>query len=362
MKGPEIAPRTMMKGNEALAEGALRGGCRFYFGYPITPQNELLEYMAVHLPRCGGVFLQTESELAAISMVYGVASTGRRAMTSSSSPGISLMQEGISYLASAELPCLIVNITRGSPGLGRITPAQSDYFQAVKGGGHGDYRLIVLAPVGVQEMADFACEAFELAERYRAPVMILGDGIVGQMMEPVRLPCPVDPGETPVARWAVGEWSRPRARRNLVLSAPLTDPELRQMNLDLQEKYHRIAQAETRYEAYRTEDAEMVIVAFGIAARLSMEAVDSLRDQGVRAGLLRPITLWPFPSRALEDLSGRVLGFLVVEMNEGQMVEDVCACSLGRAPVGFLGGGGGFVPTPAQIAKRALSMLGGVPA
>ncbi len=349
-----------MKGNEAIGEAAIRAGCRLYFGYPITPQNELLEYMAAHLPEAGGVFLQSESELAGISMLYGAVAAGKRAMISSSSPGISLMQEGLSFLASAELPGVIVNITRGGPGLGRITPAQSDYLQATKGGGHGDYNLIVLAPSSVQEMADLTTLAFELADKYRNPAMLLGDGIIGQMMETVTLPPAMDQGES--KPWAAtGCEGR---ERNLILSAPYTDQELMELNMRLQAKYARIKAAEQRAECEQMEDAEYGIVAFGISARLALAAVDDLRADGVKVGLIRPITLWPFPENAFRAYP-KVRGYLVVEMNEGQMVQDVRLTVSdmvnGRVPgaaptIRFLGHGGGYVPTATEIRERVMEL------
>jgi len=350
----EPTRRVLMKGNEAIGEAAIRAGCRFYFGYPITPQNELLEYMASHLPAAGGVFLQSESELAGISMLYGAAAAGKRAMVSSSSPGISLMQEGISYLASAELPALIVNISRGGPGLGRIAPAQSDYLQATKGGGHGDYNILVLAPASVQEMADLTVLAFELADAYRVPAMVLGDGIVGQMMEPVALPPPVT--ELPPKPWAAtGCEGRPR---NLILSAPYTDAELVELNRRLQRKYAAIRAREQRAECVLMDDAELGIVAFGIAARLALAAADNLRERGYRVGVIRPVTLWPFPETAFRAYPA-VRAYLTVEMNEGQMVQDVRLAVNGAVPVHFLGQGGGYVPPVDAIEEQALAILEG---
>jgi len=347
--------KTMMKGNEAIGEAALRAGCRYYFGYPITPQNELLEHMANNLPKHDGVFLQSESELAGASMLYGVAATGKRVMTSSSSPGISLMQETISYLASAELPALIVNITRGGPGLGRITPAQSDYFQAVKGGGHGDYNLIVFAPASVQEMMDLTMLAFELGDKYRTPTMILGDGIIGQMMESVTLAEPVEIKQK--KPWTVGR-RKDRDYRNLVISAPFTNEEMVELNVRLQEKYREIEANEQRVECYRMDDAEFAIVAFGIVSRLSLAAVDSMRNKGYRVGLIRPITLWPFPEKAFASYP-QVKGYLTVEMNEGQMVEDVRLAVNGAVPVHFYGRGGGFTPAPKQIEEKVAGIMEG---
>jgi 2-oxoglutarate/2-oxoacid ferredoxin oxidoreductase subunit alpha len=342
----------MMKGNEAIGEGALRAGCRFYFGYPITPQNELLEYMARKLPAVSGCFLQSESELAGASMLYGAAAAGKRVMTSSSSPGISLMQETISYLASAELPAVIVNITRGSPGLGRITPAQSDYNQATKGGGHGDYNILVFAPSSVQEMMDLTILAFELADHYRIPAMILGDGIVGQMMESLTLRDPLK--ELPPKPWAVGGCSG--RRRNLVISAPFTDEELILLNERLQEKYSLIRKQEQRFELVCMEDADYIVVAFGIVSRLAHSAVESLRQQGYRVGMIRPVTLWPFPEEILQQY-GSARGYLVVEMNEGQMLLDVKLALNGRAPVKHFGRGGGWLPSPQSIEEEMLKWI-----
>ena len=347
-----MVTRTMMKGNEAIGEGALRAGCRFYFGYPITPQNELLEYMARKLPAAGGCFLQSESELAGASMLYGAVAAGKRAMTSSSSPGISLMQETISYLASAELPAVIVNITRGSPGLGRITPAQSDYNQATKGGGHGDYNILVFAPSSVQEMLDLTILAFELGDRYRIPAMILGDGIVGQMMESVTLPDPIK--SLPSKPWAVGGCSG--RGRNLVISAPFTDGELIGLNQRLQAKYSLIRQQEQRVELICMEDAEYIMVAFGIVSRLAHSAVESLREQGYRVGMIRPVTLWPFPEEVFQKYAN-ARGYLVVEMNEGQMLLDVKLALNGRAPVKHFGQGGGWVPSPQSIEREMLAWI-----
>lgn len=348
---------TLMKGNEAAAEAALRAGCRFYAGYPITPQTELLEYMATKLPSLGGRFIQSESELAAISMVYGASAAGLRAMTSSSSTGISLMQEGLSYLASAELPAVIVNVSRGGPGLGRICPSQGDYFQATKGGGHGDYHLIVLAPSTVQEMADLTFLAFDLADRYRNPVMILADGMLGQMMESVTMGEPLE--SVPPRPWAVR--GRGTGQRNVIISAPYTDADLRAMNLRLKDKYRRLAEAECRHELHRPEGVEHLVVAFGTAARFAMEAVDSLRADGVKAGLLRPVTLFPFPYDEFTRFTPGLKSVLVVEMNEGQMVEDarlaLCAGGFG-GPVGSFGGGGGFIPSPTEIEREVLRLAG----
>lgn len=332
--------KVLITGNEALAEAAIRAGCRRYFGYPITPQNEIPEYMSRRLPKIGGTFIQAESELAAINMVYGAAAVGERAMTSSSSPGISLMQETLSFMASSELPAVIVNMQRGGPGLGNISPSQADYFQSVKGGGHGDYRLLVYAPSSVQELADLTVRAFAKAEQYRTPVMILGDGVLGQMMEPVELP----EGAVPATDkpWALtGAKDRPaRVIRSLYM-LPGEEGALEQHNYALQAKYDRMAENEVLSEAYQTEDAEIVVAAFGTSARIAKTAVNAARREGIRAGLIRPITLFPFPSRVIAEAAERASGVLVVEMNMGQMVEDVRLAVNGRTEVSFFGRPGG---------------------
>ncbi|MHB0868112.1 MAG: 3-methyl-2-oxobutanoate dehydrogenase subunit VorB [Chloroflexota bacterium] len=343
-----MAERVLMKGNEALGEAAIRAGCLFYYGYPITPQTELLEYMARELPRRGGTFLQTESEVATIYTVYGTAAAGKRVMTASSSPGMSLMAEGMSFLAAAQLPALIVDISRASPGLGRIPPAQSDYRQLTRGAGHGDYQLVVLAPASVQEMADLTFLAFDLADSYRNPAAIMADGILGQMMEPLEWkPQPVDsyPRE-----WAVaGARGRPR---NLVLNAPYTDAELMELNRVLKEKYRRITEAEQRWEYVDMEGAEMAVVAYGTSARIAMEAVEEARRAGIPVGLIRPITLWPFPTRAIEPLIGKLKGYLTVEMNNGQMVDDLLLALRCTSPVHSYGQGGGWVPTTVGVREE----------
>lgn len=345
----------LMKGNEALAEAAIRAGCQAYFGYPITPQSEILEYLVDEGRRRGMIVLQAESELAAINMVYGAAGAGTRVMTSSSSPGISLMQEGISYIASAELPCLIVNVNRGGPGLGTIQPSQGDYFQATKGGGHGDYRLIVLAPASVQEMADFVFDAFDLADKYRNPVMILADGALGQMMEKVNFK-EYDPGEhIPAKPWAtVG---KPKTReRNIITSLHIEPEKMEQINLRLQEKYRHVCEDEVRFEQICTDDAEYLVVAYGLAARIAHRAVELARADGIRAGLLRPITLYPYPYAAVRSMAEKVRGILVVEMNAGQMVEDVRLGAEGRTAVGFCGRMGGIIPSPDEV-LNALNVI-----
>ena len=345
-----MAKKILIKGNEALGEAAIRANCMYYFGYPITPQSELLEYMATQLPQRGGVFLQSESELAGASMVYGAVATGHRAMTSSSSPGISLMQETISYLASAELPAVIVNVSRGGPGLGRIVPAQSDYNQAVKGGGHGDYHMIVLTPASVQEMAECSSLAFELADKYLTPVMILGDAFVGQMMESIdeeSLNPKSQPGEKPWAARGITD-----GKRNLILSAPFTNDELVALNRKLQAKYREIEKNETRFEEYKTDDAEIVLVAYGIVSRFCKAAIDTLREEGYKVGLLRPITVFPFPSEPISKLAEKVRAILTVEMSEGQLVDDVRLAVNGKTRVDFFGSGGGKYTTPDDIVEK----------
>jgi 2-oxoglutarate ferredoxin oxidoreductase subunit alpha len=345
----------LMKGNEALAHAAVRYGTDAYFGYPITPQSEVLETLEALMPwdTTGMVVLQAESEVASINMVYGAASCGKAVMTSSSSPGISLMQEGISYIAAGELPALIVNVMRGGPGLGTIQPSQADYYQAVKGGGHGDYHLIVLAPASVQDMADFVGLSFDLAFKYRTPAMILADGVVGQMMEKVVLP-PFRPRRTneEIARltpWAV-TGKRGRAHRNISTTLELEPHAMEQNNLRLQRTYAEIQANETRFETYHTDDAELLIVAFGCMSRIGRKAVDVARAQGIKVGLLRPITLWPFPSQAIADIAPKMKGILVAELNAGQMIDDVRLAAAGCAtPVRHFGRTGGIVPNPQEV-------------
>jgi len=339
-----------MRGNHVLAEAAVRAGCRFYFGYPITPQNEIPEYMSERLSKIeGGVFIQAESEIASIHMVIGASMAGERVMTSSSGPGISLKQEGISFLSALELPAVIVNMTRGGPGLGNIAPAQSDYFQATRGGGHGDYRNIVLAPNSCQEIADLTYKAFDLADKYRIPVVILGDGMLGQMMEPAELPPEISIKKLPHKDWTLtGAKGRPsRFIRSLILD-PLEEEE---HNWKLMRKYERIIKEETKWETYFTEDARMLIVAFGIAARIAKGAIKRVREEGLRVGLVRPISLWPFPFKAIKDFSKRVKHLFVFEMNMGQMVEDVKLAVDGGAEVHFYGRPGGVILTPLEISR-----------
>jgi len=350
-----MSKKVLLAGNEALAEGAIRAGCRYYFGYPITPQSEIPAYMARRMKEVGGVFLQAESELAAINMVYGASAAGARAMTSSSGPGISLKQEGISYLAGAELPALIVNVMRGGPGLGNIAPSQSDYFQATKGGGHGDYHLIVLAPDSAQEMADFPFLAFEVAEKYRNPVMILADAILGQMMEGVEFN-KKEVGELRERSFAV---SGAKGRQpNIIRSLYLKEGDLEEHNKNLQKKYRRIIKEEIRYESINVDDAEILIVAYGSMARVSRSIVAEFRKRGIKVGLLRPVTLWPFPYEAIKIVSGKVRFIFVLEMSEGQMVEDVRLAVEGKVPVYFYGRLGGGVPTSLEAIERIEGLIG----
>ncbi|MBE0481273.1 MAG: 3-methyl-2-oxobutanoate dehydrogenase subunit VorB [Dehalococcoidia bacterium] len=338
-----------MTGNGAIGEAAIRAGCQCYFGYPITPQNELTEYMAAHLSRRKGCsFIQAESEIAAINMLYGASLAGARAMTSSSSPGISLKQEGISYLAACELPAVIVNMSRGGPGLGSISAAQSDYFQATRGGGHGDYRTIVLAPSSAQELVDLTQRAFDLADKYFIPVIILGDAMLGQMMEPVEFRHEA-PAEPPVRsnglRGAAGRPSR------IVKTFTSKPSDLEEINWSLFRRYQLIKKQETSCETFMIEDAQMVVVAFGIAARIARGAIKSVRANGLKVGMLRPVTLWPFPCEKLQELAGGVRQYLVFEMNMGQMVEDVQLALAGRGEVAFYGRPGGVIPTPSEVSR-----------
>jgi 2-oxoglutarate ferredoxin oxidoreductase subunit alpha len=341
----------LMKGNEAIAEAAIRAGVDAYFGYPITPQSEVLEYLMLQRPelRTGMVVLQAESEVASINMVYGAAGTGKKVMTSSSSPGISLMQEGISYIAGAELPCLIVNVVRGGPGLGTIQPSQADYFQAVKGGGHGDYHLIVLAPASVQEMADFVDKAFELAFKYRNPAMILSDGLIGQMMEKVELPPQKERVTTIDPTWMI-TGKTPDRKRNIITSLNL-DPDLQyEHNLKLQEKYRSMNQ-EVMFERIGCDDAEFLLVAYGSSARISQKVVEVARNRGKKIGLLRPQTLFPFPQEEIARLSKRVKAMMAVELSAGQLVEDVRLAVNGRVPVYHYGMVGGKIHSPDDVMR-----------
>jgi len=340
--------KQLMRGNHVIAEAAIRAGCQCYFGYPITPQNEIGEYMSEYLPKVkGAVYIQAESELAAINMTLGAAVTGARVMTSSSSPGISLKQEGISFLAGQELPAVVVNIVRGGPGLGNIAPSQADYFQATRGGGHGDYRTIVLAPSSVQELADLTFDAFDLADKYRNPVIILGDGLLGQMMEPVIFRDPLK--NLPRKDWALtGADERPsRFSRSLILDTTAMEDH----NWKLHRKYEIITKQEVRAEVSDLKNAELVIVAYGVAARIARGAIKRSRREGIRVGLIRPITLWPFPSDVIRETANRIKHFLVFEMNTGQMIEDVKLALEGKAEVHFYGRPGGSVPTPVELER-----------
>lgn len=338
----------LMKGNEAAAEATILAGCDAYFGYPITPQSEIIEYLADEGRKRGMIVMQVESEVAAINMIYGASGAGARVMTSSSGPGISLMQEGISYIACAELPCLLMNISRGGPGLGTIQPSQGDYFQAVKGGGHGDYHLIVLAPASVQEMADFVYLGFDLADKYRNPVLILADGALGQMMEKVTFP-EYDPKEHKLTKpWATTGKTTDRAP-NVITSLHIQSEEMEKINVKLQAKYRLIEQEEVRYELIDTDDAEYILLAFGLSSRICQRSVEIARQSGLRVGLVRPITLYPFPYNILNEMADRLKGAIVVEMNAGQMVEDVRLGVNGKIPVEFYGRMGGIIPSPEEI-------------
>lgn len=352
-----MAERVLVKGTEAIGEAAVRAGCRLFFGYPITPQNELPEYMSKRMPEVGGSFLQTESEVATINMVYGAACTGRRVMTSTSSPGFSLMQEGVSYMAGAELPAVLVNVVRGGPGLGDIQPAQGDYWQATKGGGHGDYKLIVLAPSTLQEAVDLVGLAFDLADEYRNPVIVLADGVIGQIMEPVTFPEFRDPDTLPKHdSWALqGAVGR---EKHVVTSFDIDPVVLEKMNFELVEKFERIESKEKRWEEYKLDDADVVITAFGTIGRISKSVVEKAREEGIKVGLFRPITLWPFPYERLEEIvKGKKL-VLDVEMNMGQMLEDVKLAVKDNARVAFYKRMGGMVPTPEEILNALKMELG----
>ena len=346
-----MAEKVLMKGNEAIAEAAILAGCRHYFGYPITPQTEIAAYMAKKMPKIGGCFLQAESEVAAINMVYGVAGTGKRVMTSSSSPGISLKAEGLSYMAGSDLPCLVVNVQRGGPGLGGIQPSQADYFQATKGCGHGDYRMIVLAPSSVQEMASLTVKGFDLADKYRMTSMILADGTLGQMMEPVSLE------EAVVAdydkSWAVTGTEMKR-KKNLINSLSLDPEELERLNFERYEKYKVIEENEVMYEEYMMDDAEICVCAFGITARIAKNAIAMARAKGVKVGLIRPITLWPFPSKVFETAADKVKAFVCVEMSMGQMIEDVKLATKCKKPVSLCNRVGGMIPSPEQVLEKII--------
>ena len=341
-----MTEKVLMKGNEAIAEAAILAGCRYYFGYPITPQTEVAAYMAKRMPKIGGVFLQAESEVAAINMVYGVSSAGKRVMTSSSSPGISLKSEGLSYLAGSDLPALVVNVQRGGPGLGGIQPSQSDYFQATKGGGHGDYKMIVLAPASVQEMASLTVKGFDLADKYRMTSMILADGTMGQMMEPVSL----EKVEATVCEkpWAV-TGTKGERKHNIVNSLSLVPEELEKLNFARFERYKKVEENEVMYESFMMDDAEICVVAFGIAARVSKNAIVEARKKGVKVGMIRPITLWPFPKKALLDAAEKAHTFISVELSMGQMIEDIELAIKCKRPVMLCNRVGGMIPSPNMV-------------
>lgn len=341
-----MTEKVLMKGNEAIAEAAILAGCRYYFGYPITPQTEVAAYMAKRMPKIGGVFLQAESEVAAINMVYGVSSAGKRVMTSSSSPGISLKSEGLSYLAGSDLPALVVNVQRGGPGLGGIQPSQSDYFQATKGGGHGDYKMIVLAPASVQEMASLTVKGFDLADKYRMTSMILADGTMGQMMEPVSL----EKVEATVCEkpWAV-TGTKGERKHNIVNSLSLVPEELERLNFARFERYKKVQENEVMYESFMMDDAEICVVAFGIAARVSKNAIVEARKKGVKVGMIRLITLWPFPKKALLDAAEKAHTFISVELSMGQMIEDIELAIKCKRPVMLCNRVGGMIPSPNMV-------------
>ncbi|MFJ7727949.1 3-methyl-2-oxobutanoate dehydrogenase subunit VorB [Neobacillus sp. NPDC097160] len=351
--------KVLMKGNEVIAEAAVHAGCKYFFGYPITPQSELVAYMARRLPEVGGLFLQAESEIAAINMVYGAAGTGVRVMTSSSSPGFSLKQEGISYLVGSELPAVICNIVRGGPGLGNIQPAQSDYFQVTKGGGHGDYNITVLAPASIQEIVTLTQDAFNIADRYRTPVILMGDGMLGQMMEPVEF------GEHPETEQFKKDWATTGTRGDggpkIITSLELDAESLEMRNRNLQRKFAMIREKEVRYETYQIIDADFIMVAFGTVARITMNAITRARENGIKVGLIRPISLWPFPEKPFIETRDQVKSYISVEMSAGQMIEDVRLAVNGHAPVDFFGRTGGVVPTQEEIYDKILAVAGGVP-
>ena len=354
---------TLMKGSEAIAEAAIRAGARFFFGYPITPQTEIPEYMAARMPEVGGCFLQAESEVAAINMVYGAAGTGARVITSSSSPGVSLKQEGISYCAGAQLPCVILNVMRGGPGLGSIQASQGDYFQATKGGGNGDYHLLTYAPSSIQEAIDLLMIAYDKAEQYRIPVMFLADGIMAQMMEPVEMPemvdFKVDPEKKP---WAATGWKTgdDPAKRAVINSLFINTEELTEHNLKLQAIYREVEKNEVMYETYMTEDADIIITAFGTVARIAKSAIHDLREQGIKVGLFRPITVWPYPYEALKTASANAKAILDVECDEGQMLEDVKLAVNGAKPVEYFGHCGSLMPSSDEIKAKILEMKEGI--
>lgn len=351
-----MGERVLMKGNEAIAQAAISAGCRHFFGYPITPQTEVAAYMSKMMPKVGGVYLQAESEVASINMVLGAASAGVRVMTSTSSPGVSLMAEGISYIAGSDVPAVIVNVQRASPGLGGIQPSQSDYYQATKATGHGDFHLIVFAPSTIQEMVDLVAKAFDVGDEYRMPVMVLSDGMLGQMMEPVELP-----EETSSAKekpWAACGHGGKRAH-NVINSLYIDPPELERIVRERYEKYEIVKEREQMAEEYLVDDADIIVVAYGASSRVSRSAVDMARRNGIKAGLVRPITLWPFPEKAVSRAAEKAKALLTVEMSTGQMVDDVRLAAAGRAPVEFYGRYGGIIPTPKEVYDKIASMNGG---
>jgi 2-oxoglutarate ferredoxin oxidoreductase subunit alpha len=350
--------KVLMKGNEAIGAAAIKAGCRYFFGYPITPQNEIPEYMSKELPKNGGVFVQAESEVAAINMVYGAAGTGARVMTSSSSPGIALKQEGITYIAGAELPCVIVNISRGGPGLGGIQPAQSDYNQSTRGGGNGDYKLLVYAPANLQEMVDLIQVSFDKADYYRNPVMVLGDGMIGQMMEPIEFK-EMPKLDLPKKDWAT-TGTKGERKPNVINSLFLKPEELEEHNIRLTHKYDTMRNNEQQYESYNMENAQIIAVAYGTTSRIVKNAIEELKKEGINVGLIRPITLWPFPQKAFEQIPASAKAFLSVEMSMGQMIDDIKIVNEGRLPVEFYGRVGGMIPTPEGVMNKVREILGGV--
>ena len=349
--------KILMKGNDAFGRAAIQAGCHYFFGYPITPQSELPEYLSRELPKVGGAFVQAESEVAAINMVYGAGGSGTRVMTSSSSPGVALKQEGITYCAGAEVPCVVLNVMRGGPGLGTIQPSQSDYYMATKGGGNGDYRTPVFAPASVQEAVDMIIEAFDVADLYRTPVMVLADGMIGQMMEPVDFDKERKTREIPQKTWAT-TGTKGQRKPNVINSLYLQSEELEQHNLKLEKKYKAIEENEVQYEMYHTEDAELVFVAYGTVSRIVKTTVDQLREEGYKVGLIRPKTLWPFPKEAFKQIPN-AKNLLVVEMSLGQMIDDVKLASECKLPVDFYGRSGGMIPSPAAIGQKAKEIIGG---
>ena len=352
-----MAERVLMKGNEAIAEAAIRAGCRHYFGYPITPQTEIAAYMAKKMPKIGGVFLQAESEIASINMVYGAAAAGMRVMTSSSSPGISLKAEGLSYIAGSDVPAFVVNVQRGGPGLGGIQPSQSDYFQATKGGGHGDYRMIVLAPASVQEMASLTIKGFNLADKYRMTSMILADGTIGQMMEPISFEdAEIEVYEKP---WAL-TGTEGKRKHNVVNSLYLQPDQLEKKNFERFERYQQVEENEAMWEEYMMEDAEICVVAFGIASRVAKNAIVAARKEGIKVGLIRPITLWPFPKKALAAAADKVKSFVSVELSMGQMIEDIRLATECKKPVSLCNRCGGMIVSPDEVLESIRNAQKGV--